>query len=75
MPIRSYLNNEQSTFEPEHIQAMSQALESACRALGLIDSDRTVVAERIIALARSGVIDPTALSERVVAEVKAMRSL
>ena len=56
---------------------MSRALEEACKALHIAGqiSDREVVATRIIDLARNGVIDSEALSERVIAEVKAMRSL
>jgi hypothetical protein len=54
---------------------MSDALERACKSLN-IDGElryREIVAARIIDLARSGVIDANALSQRVVAEVKAMR--
>ena len=56
---------------------MSRALEEACKALHIDGEikDREVVATRIIDLARNGVIDAKALSTRVVAEVRAMRSL
>jgi hypothetical protein len=56
---------------------MSQALEEACKALHIDGEihDREVVATRIIDLARNGIIDPKALSARVIAEVRAMRSL
>ena len=76
MPIRRYLEDHAS-FEPEAIKTMSQALEEACTALHINGEikDREVVATRIIDLARNGVIDAKALSERVIAEVKAMRSL
>ena len=76
MPIRAYFEDH-AAFEPDAILAMSQALEDACKALHIDGqiSDREVVATRIIDLARNGVIDPKALSARVVAEVKAMRSL
>ena len=72
MPIRSYLDG----FEPETIEAMSKALEDACKALHIDGqiNEREVVATRIIDLARSGFIDVRVLTERVVAEVKAMRS-
>ena len=76
MPIRKYLNDHAS-FEPEAIDAMSQALEDACRALHVDGQihDREVIATRIIDLARTGVIDAKALAARVVAEAKALRSL
>jgi len=76
MPIRAYFEDH-AEFEPDAILAMSQAFEEACKALHIDGqiSDRKVVATRIIDLARSDVIDAKALSERVIAEVKAMRSL
>ena len=76
MPIREYLEDH-AAFEPEAIDAMSKALEEACNILHIDGeiSDREVVATRIIELSRSGVIDAKALSERVIAEVRAMRSL
>ena len=76
MPIRRYLNDH-GTFDPDAITAMSEALEQACKALhsnGQVH-DREVIAERIISLARTGVIDARALSERVIAEAKALRAL
>ena len=76
MPIRRYLDDH-SAFEPHEIDAMSRALEDACKALQIDGDarDRETIAARIIDLARNGVIDATALSERVIAEAKAMRSL
>jgi hypothetical protein len=76
MPIRAHLGDH-SAFEPEEIQAMSKALEEACTTLHIDGEikDRETVATRIIDLARNGVIDAKALSNRVIAEVKAMRSL
>ena len=76
MPIHQYLEDH-AAFDPEAIAAMSKALEEACKALHIDGhiTDREAVATRIIDLARNGVIDAEALSERVVAEVKAMRSL
>lgn len=76
MPIRRYLE-ENSAFEPAAIKAMSEALERACASLHVDGEirDREVIATRIIDLARNGVIDAGALSGRVVAEVRAMRSL
>ena len=76
MPIRHYLEDHVS-FKPEAIAIMSEALEDSCKALHIDGEakDREVVATRIIDLARSRVIDAKALSKRVVAEVRAMRSL
>ena len=76
MPIRRYLEDS-AAFEPEAIEAMSKALEEACKALHINGQiqDREVVATRIIDLARNGVVDAKALSERVIAEAKALSSL
>ncbi len=77
MPIRSYLEDH-SAFKPEQISALSEALETACTTLQIQPAhhrERKVVAERIIDLARGGVIDAMALSDRVVAETRALRSL
>ena len=76
MPIRHYLE-ERTSFEPEAIEVMSQALETACKVLHINGEirEREAVAARIIDLARSGVIDAKALSHRVIAETKALRSL
>jgi hypothetical protein len=76
MPIRAYLNGN-SAFEPDAIQAMSDALEQACKTLHIDGHipDRQIIATRIIDLARNGVIDAQALSERVIAEANAMRKM
>jgi hypothetical protein len=70
MPIRSYLED-RAAFEPEAITAMSQAFEQACTALAITarqERERTVIATRIIDLARTGVIDAKALRDRVLLE-------
>jgi hypothetical protein len=56
---------------------MSDALERACHALSVNGHlrRREVIAARIIDLARNGVTDAKALSERVVAETEALASL
>ena len=76
MPIRPYLGDS-AAFGPEAIEAMSKALEETCKALHIDGQihDREVIAARIIDLACNGVIDAKALSERVIAETKALRSL
>ena len=73
MPIRTYLGDH-AAFEPEDIEAMSKALEEACKALQIDGEikDREVVATRIIDLARQGILDWQTLGVRV---VEAMRSL
>jgi hypothetical protein len=75
MPIRRYLEDN-AIFEPDAIKAMSEALERACTALHVNGQlrDREAIAARID-LARNGVIDAKALSDRVVAETKALRAL
>ena len=76
MPIRSYLDDH-SAFQPDEIDAMSRALEDACKALHVNGEarDREIIAARIIDLARNGVMDPAVLRDRVLAETKAMRTL
>lgn len=76
MPIRRYLEDN-SVFDPDAIEAMSEAMERACTALHVNGQlrDREAIAARIIDLARNGVLDAKALSDRVVAETKAMRML
>ena len=76
MPIRKYLKDHPA-FEPDAIEAMSAALELTCSALHVNGHirDREVIAARIIDLARNGVMDAKALSERVIAETKALQTL
>jgi hypothetical protein len=76
MPIRQYLRDD-AAFEPEAIQAMSDALERTCAALHVNGHavDRDIIATRIIDLARNGVIDAKALSDRVIDEANALRAL
>jgi hypothetical protein len=76
MPLRRHLVDH-AAFEPDAIKAMSDALERSCNALHVNGHirDREVIAARIIDLARNGVLDAKALSERVIAETKAMNAL
>ena len=72
MPIGSSLED-CTTFEPHAISTMSRALEEACTALHIADSqshEREVIATRIIDLARTGVIDARALCDRALSEAK-----
>jgi hypothetical protein len=76
MPIRQYLKDD-AVFDPDAIEIMSDALERACHALSVNGHRRRreAIAARIIDLARNGAIDAEALSERVVAEGKALDTL
>ena len=70
MPIRKHLTDN-TAFGPPAIEAMSKAFEETCVALQVFAGDergREIIATRIIDLARNGLIDPTALRDRVIAE-------
>jgi hypothetical protein len=72
MPIRSYLHD-LGVFDPDTVRTMSSAFEQACAALSLAAHDtqaRGAVAARIIALARSGVLEADELRDRVLQERK-----
>jgi hypothetical protein len=72
MPIRKHLTDK-TAFGPAAIEAMSQAFEEACIALQVFAGDekgREIIATRIVDLARNGLIDPTALRDRVIAEAR-----
>jgi hypothetical protein len=67
MPIRKHLTD-RAAFAPDTIAAMSKAFEEACISLKVFAGDekgRKIVATRIIDLARSGLVDPKALRDRV----------
>jgi len=71
MPITPFLTGQ--PFDPEVVRAMSVAFEEVCKSLGLRagpDPASEVVAKKIIALAQRGVRGPTALAERVLAELE-----
>ena len=65
MPIRKHLTDK-TAFGPAAIEAMSKAFEEACTALQVYAGDEK---GREI-LARGGLIDPTALRDRVIAEAR-----
>ena len=75
MPLQRYLEDS-AAFGPEAIEAMSKALEETCQALQINGQvkDREFIATRIVDLARLGVVDAKALSDRVIAETRAMHS-
>jgi hypothetical protein len=67
MPIRPFLA-EPSAFLAEHVAAMSEAFDAICFELRLRPEqtrEREHIAERIIDLGRTGVLDAAALRERV----------
>ena len=64
MPIRPFLKD--ATFDPEHVKAMGQAFDSIIRELrdrGKSRVVREVIAERIVAIAKTGERDPDKLCE------------
>jgi hypothetical protein len=71
MPIREFLNGE--NFDPETMRVMGVALEMACVALQLRDrsdpATTAMVAEKIIALAKTGERCATALCDRALSEL------
>ena len=73
MPIKAFLEDG-AAFDPDAINVMSQAFEAACAALQIAPTQthaRTVIAARVIDLARNGVIDAKALRDRVLREARA----
>lgn len=72
MPIRKHLIDK-AAFDPDTITAMSKAFGEACITLKVFAGDeegREIVATRIIDLARSGLVDATALRDRVLSEAQ-----
>ena len=64
MPIRPFLKG--ASFDAEHVKAMGKAFDSVIRELhdsGQSSVVREVIAERIIALAKTGERDPDKLCE------------
>jgi len=62
MPINPF--SEQTAFEPEATAAMGEAFDTACKELceiGQLQTVRKLVAQRIIAAARKGNLDPACL--------------
>jgi hypothetical protein len=60
-----------AAFTPEEVQALVAAFEDALKALGLVDREDAVtklVAEKIIAVAKTGERDPERLRDAVLAE-------
>ena len=71
MPIRKFIPG--SSFDPEAIERMVTAFESARTALNLDDPNDPLVetvAKKIISLASQGIIDPDEIRRRVVADTE-----
>jgi hypothetical protein len=69
MPIRPALESEHVTFEPDTIAVLATALEDTLRQLRLVDRNDpavTMVAKRIIELARQGERDPIRLRDQAI---------
>jgi hypothetical protein len=67
---------DQSVFEPEATNAMTEAFAKVCQDLKLNDADagvRDAIAVRIIELAQLGERDPEWICERVLREVRPAR--
>ena len=70
MSIRVILD---TAFTPEQVQILVVAFEDALKALGLVDREDAVtklVAEKIIAVAKTGERDPQRLRDAVLAELR-----
>jgi len=71
MPIRPFLNGEQ--FDQETIRILGVALEQVCIALRTGDCDDDVkqaIANKIIALAKTGEHNPDLLCERALEDIR-----
>jgi hypothetical protein len=70
MTILPFLKD--NVFGPQDIQAMSTALEDVCKILNLTDqarSDRELVAQKIVVLARHGERNAALLRDRMLREI------
>ncbi|HUC49773.1 MAG TPA: hypothetical protein VMA30_10345 [Xanthobacteraceae bacterium] len=69
MTITPFLSSQ--AFSPETVQTMSNVLLRACDRIGLVDrtdAAAQLVAEKIIFLAQTGVLEPEALLKRTLEE-------
>ena len=70
MTVAPFLND--NVFGPQDIHAMSTALEDVCKILDLSDkakSERDLLAQNILALARHGERDAALLRDRMLREI------
>ena len=74
MPIRLIIkNDENDAFTPEDAKILIDAFEDTLKALNLSDREdqlTTVVARRIVELAKEGERDPRKLRERTLATIR-----
>ena len=75
MPIRRFLQNAATEFDPFHIDAMNLAFQGACHELRLVDADHhdpllAIVAETVINIAQHGERDPARLQTLVIAAIR-----
>ena len=71
MPIRPYLNHEQ--FDQETLRILGVAFEQVCIGLRTGDCDDDVkqaIANKIIALSKTGELDPDLLCERALKGIR-----
>jgi hypothetical protein len=69
MPIRGLLDVQEVAFDPEDIQALTAAHETALKRLRITDRQSAMaflVAKTLIQIAKDGECDPQRLSERVI---------
>jgi hypothetical protein len=69
MPIRGLLDVQEVVFEPEDIQALTAAHETALKRLQIADRKSAMaflVAKTVIEVAKDGERDPHRVSERVI---------
>jgi hypothetical protein len=72
MPITSFLHRE--NFDPETIRVMGVAFEMTCLALRIVHADERayqLIANKIVTLARAGVLHPDLLCERALEAIRA----
>jgi len=71
MPLNLLLAG--SAFEPDEVDAMAEAFEATCAALGLSHRDEPIgqlVASKVIECARTGERDPKRLCDLVLSELE-----
>jgi hypothetical protein len=71
MPIRAFTGN--ASFTPEKIEAMNFAFKDALARLGLVDRNdplATIVAKKIIEVARLGERDPKRMCELALKDIR-----
>jgi hypothetical protein len=73
--LRKLISNEVTAFDPEDIEILHRAFSEVCAALHIFASDingQEAIATRVIDLAKGGVLNVSALRDRVLQEVHAV---